>query len=439
MEQEIITEERATPPAPNTPATRDRALQVGIIARTAGLGPEWVAEQVQSDLDLTAIRAAAFEEMQARSVPTIRVQQVGPSNDDPRAVLDRRAEALACRVMGTAPSDLARPYVSARLADHAGAILTLRGESVRGMNAEAILTRAAQHTLSDFPNLLTGVGNRILMPAYQAAQSPVKALARQTTLPDFRPGSKLRLSEVGQLQKVSESGEIKSTTRGESVESYALDTYASMFALSRKAIINDDLGAFRDWGVAAGRAAAETEANLLVALLTANAGVGPTMGDNKALFHTDHGNIAASGDSPSGTDYDLAPLAAARKAMRDQKGADGETPINAVPKFMLVGTDLETEAERVLAAIYAATAGDANPFSGKLALLVEPRLPATAWYLFADPATLPVLEYAYLSSAQGPQMASREGWDVLGQEFRVVLDFGAGAVDWRGAYRNAGA
>ena len=52
---------------------------------------------------------------------------------------------------------------------------------------------------------------------------------------------------------------------------------------------------------------------------------------------------------------------------------------------------------------------------------------------------LPVLEYAYLASAPGPQMSSREGWDVLGMEFRVVLDFGAGAVDWRGAYRNPGA
>ena len=44
-----------------------------------------------------------------------------------------------------------------------------------------------------------------------------------------------------------------------------------------------------------------------------------------------------------------------------------------------------------------------------------------------------------LHSAQGPQMASREGFDVLGTEYRVVLDFGAGAVDWRGAYLNPGA
>jgi hypothetical protein len=434
MPEEVVIEGDA-PPAENRAV---RAKSIRSLARSVGLPAEWADSQIDANADDTAVRAAAFDELTRRSPTGIRVHQVGPSNDDPAVILERRIEGLAARVMGTAPSDAARPFVDHRLSDHAAAFLAMRGESVRGMHTEAILTRAAQHGLSDFSNLLTGVGNRTLMPAYQAAQSPVKELARQTTLPDFRAGSKLRLSEVGQLDKVSESGEIKSTTRGESVESYALDTYATQFAISRKAMVNDDLGAFRDWGVAAGRAAAETEANLLVSLLTQSSGAGPIMGDGVRLFHADHGNLAASGDSPIGTG-DLAPLSAGRKAMRDQKGLDGETPINATAKFLLVGSDLETEGERVLAAIYAATAATANPFSGRLTLAVEPRLPATAWYLFADPAVLPVLEYAYLSSAQGPQMASREGWDVLGMEFRVVLDFGAGAIDWRGAYRNAGA
>lgn len=118
-------------------------------------------------------------------------------------------------------------------------------------------------------------------------------------------------------------------------------------------------------------------------------------------------------------------------------GLDGVTPINATPKYLVVGTDRETEAEKVLATINAATVGDVNPFGGRLSLLVEPRID-TAWYLFADPAVLPVLECAYLSGAEGPQLASREGWDVLGREFRVILDFGCGATDFRGAYRNPG-
>lgn len=129
--------------------------------------------------------------------------------------------------------------------------------------------------------------------------------------------------------------------------------------------------------------------------------------------------------------------AEARAAMRTQKMLDGVTLVNVVPRFLLVSPQLEMTAEKLLADIQAATVADVNPFGGKLSLLVEPRLTGASWYLFGNPDTAPVLEYAYLSSAQGPQLSSRDGWEVLGREFRVTLDFGCGATDWRGVYRNA--
>ncbi|NOX41577.1 MAG: peptidase, partial [Alphaproteobacteria bacterium] len=199
---------------------------------------------------------------------------------------------------------------------------------------------------------------------------------------DFRTGTRLKLSDVGQLSKVTEAGEITSTTRGEAAESYALDTYATTFSISRKALINDDLGAFGDWGQTAGRMAAETEANLLLTLLLSN----PTMTeDSKTLFHATHGNLAGTAST-----IDIANLDLARQAMRGMKALDGKTPINATGKFLIVGPKLETTAEQILASIYAATVGNANPFSGKLTLLVEPRITDGSWYIFADPAVLPV-------------------------------------------------
>lgn len=411
----------------DTPA--ETRVQIRQIARSAGMTTEQADDMIDRDLSVTEARAEAFEAMQTRTRNTPRIRVVG-SNEDPAVMRTRRADALYARVSGTAPTDEARPFMAETLRDMARACVEAAGVSTRGMDADSLF-RAAMHTTSDFPQLLTSTGNRTLMTAYTAAASPIKTtLARQTTLADFRPGTKLKLSDIGLLQRVTESGEIKHTTRGEAAESYALDTYATMFALSRKALINDDLGAFRDWGATAGRMAAETEANLLVNMLLAN----PVMGeDGKALFHADHGNLAAAG-----TALDVTNVSAARLAMRGMKALDGNTPINATPRYLVVGPELETAAEQLLASIYAATVADANPFTGKLSLLVEPRITDDSWYVFADPAVLPVLEYAYLSSAQGPQMASREGWDVLGMEFRVVLDFGCGAVDWRGAYHNPG-
>jgi len=414
-------------PAAPTPAENRAAIRT--IARSAGMTTQQADDMVDRDLTTMEARAEAFEAMQTRARQTPHIRTVA-THEDPATVMQHRSDALYARLSGTAPSEQARPFMAESLRDHARATVEATGTSTRGMDTDQLF-RAAMHTTSDFPGFLTSTGNRTLIAGDQAAQSPIKTvLARQTTTTDFRTMTKLRLSDVGLLEEVSESGEVKSTTRGEAAESYALKTYATQFAISRKALINNDLGAFNDWGATAGRMAAETEANLLLNLLLSN----PVMGeDGLALFHATHGNLAA------GAALSVATLDAARRAMRTMKGLDGQTPINAAPVFLVVGPARELLAEQVLAAIYAATVATTNPFSGKLTLLVEPRITDNRFYVFADPAVLPVLEYAYLSSAQGPQMASREGWDVLGMEFRVVLDFGCGAIDWRGAYLNPGA
>ena len=63
----------------------------------------------------------------------------------------------------------------------------------------------------------------------------------------------------------------------------------------------------------------------------------------------------------------------------------------------------------------------------------------SAWYLFGSPATSPVLEYSYLGDQQEPIVETRPGWEMLGMEFRAILDIGAGVIDFRGAHRAAGA
>jgi len=158
------------------------------------------------------------------------------------------------------------------------------------------------------------------------------------------------------------------------------------------------------------------------------------MSDTKALFHADHGNLAGSGGAISTTT-----LSAGRVAMRTQKGVDGVEIVGAAPRFLLVGAAKETEAQTVLASIYAAQASNVNAFSGVLSLLVEPRISGNTWFLFADPAVLPTIEHAYLSRQPGPTLEVREGFEVLGSEYRLVLDFAAAPIDWRGAYKNAGA
>ena len=275
---------------------------------------------------------------------------------------------------------------------------------------------------------------RTLRDAYQAAPSGIRRLGRQTSAKDFRSINKLMLGEAPMLEKLNEHGEIKAGTMTEAREAYKVETWARKIGIIRQVLVNDDLGAFSDLARRMGQAAAETEARILVDLLEANTGNGPKMDDTKVLFHADHGNKAAAGAAISDTT-----LSAARLALRTQKGLSGQ-PIRVTPKYLLVPPALETEAEKWLATVAAAKAADVNPFSGSLSLVVEPRLAsATRWYVTAEPGEIDGLEFAYLAGGEGPQVESKSGWDVDGVEIRVILDYGAGFVDHRGWYANAGA
>lgn len=429
-EDTTTTADPATTTAAPPPDTRARDIRS--LSTRAGLPSTWADAQIDSGATLLEARAATLDAILERGAqaPAIRTTSSSPGGDADHLV--HRQTALAHRMAGLPLTDGARPYQHHRLIDHARDLLAMRGESTTGLAPDALLTRAL-HTTSDFPALLAGAGNRILLAPYTAALSPLRLLFRQSSAPDFRAKTLLRLSEAATLLKVNEAGEIRSGTRGESSESYKLETWARIFALTRQAIVNDDLHAFSDWSVAMGRAAAETENGLRAALLLENGGAGPTLADGMALFHTARGNYAAVGSVPT-----VASLSAARLALRTQTGLDGKTPLGGVPKYLVVPPSLETASEQVLATLAAATVATANPFSGRLELLVEARLPPTSWYVFCDPATHPIFEQSNLASAPGPQMDSRPGWEVLGVEYRVFEDFGCGAIGWRGCYRNPG-
>jgi hypothetical protein len=108
----------------------------------------------------------------------------------------------------------------------------------------------------------------------------------------------------------------------------------------------------------------------------------------------------------------------------------------------VVPAALESTAEKYLASIYPAQAANVNPFAGKLTLIVDPRLDAksaTRWYVAADPVLFPSIEYAYLAGNEGVQPETRAGFEVDGVQIRARLDFGAGALDFRGVYADPGA
>jgi hypothetical protein len=435
----IMTDTPSTVVEDNTARTRATInTEIRSIAHIAGLDQAWIDGQIDAAADADTARRAAFDALASRSAPTIRTEQVrvemGESQDEPALRARQMGEALYARINPRHDlSEPARRYAYATPVDMAKELLTLRGESTMALSPASLVTRAL-HTTSDFPIILGDTVGRVLRDAYQAAPSGIRRLGRQTTARDFRSVNKIMLGEAPLLEKLNEHGEIKAGTMAEVREAYKIETWARKIGITRQVLVNDDLGAFSDLARRMGQGAAETEARILVTLLEANSGNGPTLSDTKALFHVDHGNRAGTGAVISD-----ATLSAARLALRTQKGIDGRI-VRVTPKNLLVPPALETVAEKWLATIAPATAADVNPFSGAMSLVVEPRLSsATRWYVTADPGEIDGLEFAYLSGNEGPQVESRSGWDVDGVEIRVILDFGAGFIDHRGWFQNGGA
>lgn len=433
-----MTETTTNPASPEAQTRAEANTEIRSIARIAGLDQSWIDGQIDANADPDTARRAAFEALASRSASPIRTEQVrvemGGSQDDPALRARQMGEALYARINPRHQlSDPARRYAYSTPVDMAKELLTLRGESTMALSPASLITRAL-HTTSDFPIILGDTVGRVLRDAYQAAPSGIRRLGRQTTARDFRSVNKVMLGEAPLLEKLNEHGEIKAGTMAEAREAYKVETWARKIGITRQVLVNDDLAAFSDLARRMGQAAAETEARILVTLLEAGNGNGPTLSDSKTLFHADHGNKAGTGAVISD-----ATLSAARLALRTQKGIEDRT-IRVTPRNLLVPPALETTAEKWLASIAPATAADVNPFSGSLSLVVEPRLSsATRWYVTADPGEIDGLEFAYLSGAEGPQVESRSGWDVDGVEIRVILDFGAGFIDHRGWFMNAGA
>jgi len=328
----------------------------------------------------------------------------------------------ACEWRGLNLMEMARSYLEAE------------GASVRGLSRDEVATRAL-HGTSDFPHILAGVANQSLRDSYDTTPQTFKPFCRQVSASDFKDLHRVQLGEAPGLDKVNELGEFKRGSIGESKESYRVETYGKIFAISRQVLINDDLDAFTRVPQLFGTSAANLESDVVWSILTQN----PKMGDGKELFHAQHKNLGAQNTALS-----VAALGKARAAMVKQTGLDGKTVIHVRPGYLLVPASLEMDAEQLIAQnLVPHATNDVVPNSIRsLRIIAEPRLDQaseTAWFLMAAPNQIDTIEYAYLEGQQGVYLETRMGFDVDGIEIKARLDFGAKAIDWRGMYRNSGA
>jgi len=307
----------------------------------------------------------------------------------------------------------------------------------------AFTTRSAgMMGTTDFPVLLENVLGKILLASYLTTEDTWSRICGKDFLPDFRPSPRYRTGSFGTLDKLSETGEFKSKSLPDgSKTSLTLDTKGNKIAITRKLIVNDDMGAFVDLALKLGRAARLSIESDFYALLAANSGLGPTMDDTNPFFHSSRGNVNATGSalSAAGIDADAVVMAA-------QKDPSNNEYISLEPKVLLLSRGLLSQAKIINTSTTNPDGGAGksqvpNPVAGTYTDIVgTPRVSGTRRYSFADRLVAPAFIVAFLEGdGENPVIESKDSWDVDGAELRVRFDYQVQAFDPKGAVTNAGA
>jgi hypothetical protein len=464
-----VSETRAAAPAPapvdsGAALRADRARSAEIIAIGArhNLDTAMTSQAIAEGVSLDAFRATVLETLAARSpaaqlkpgAGTFGIVDAGESPDSRR---DAMVDGIIMRAMGFAPDGTAgRPKVdnAERSREFAGmSLVELAAETlgIRGAHRmprvqlyEQVVTRSMLGT-SDFPLLLAAAANKFLLAQYQYQQPSYRMFSAKKNFNDFKAHNFLRVGDFPILEQLTETGEFRNGAISENREIVSALTYGKIVSLSRQMFVNDDLSAFSDLTSAAGRRVADFENSVAWGIVLSNSKAGPTMSDTGGLFNSTAVTTAGGHANLAGTAaaITIASIGAGRTAMRVQKSLDG-IPLNIAPTIIIAGPQKQTELEQLLSTSLLATQiSNINPFNGGGMTSLKPAIDAyitdNAWYLFADPMAAPTFVYGYVSGFEGPRFAIDQPFRQDGLSLKVVEDFGFGGIDWRGAYRNAGA
>lgn len=256
---------------------------------------------------------------------------------------------------------------------------------------------------------------------------------------DFRTMESVQIGYYGDLPDVdpesldfADLGEVSD----EKVE-YALNQKGGIISITRKMIINDDMRTVQKIISRLPRAARRTLAKRCWAKFIGNA---TYKGDNKAVFHADHGNLGA-------TAYGIASALAAKTAMSLQTEADSGERLMLRPVTVAFPSELFGLVKNVNDFNPQAVAiADGNSMFGYFSpegMIECPfMVDATDWMMFADPAEVEILELAFLNGQQEPEMFVADQ-PTNGQmfvadkiQYKIRHEYEAEIVDYRGVYKS---
>jgi len=281
---------------------------------------------------------------------------------------------------------------------------------------------AAFSTMS-LPGILSNVANKFLLDSFNAVESVWRRIAAIRSVSDFKTVTSYRMTGTLEYEQVGPDGEIKHGKVDEESFTNKADTYGKMLSITRTDIINDDLGALTSVPAKLGRGGA----------LKLNDVFWTAFLNNSAFFKSANKNVSTS------SALSIAGLTKAIVVFRKQTDSDGK-PLGITPEILLVPVDLEVPAgqlynDRVVNEVTAEgkPAPNGNPHAAKYTPVASSYLSnskytgysTTSYYLLANPASLAVIEIAFLNGQENPTVETAEAdFNTLGIQMRGYHDFG---------------
>jgi ATP-dependent Clp endopeptidase proteolytic subunit ClpP len=438
-------------------AERTRVVEIRALVKKHGLGEDYADTLIA---DATCSLAVAREKVLDKLAERSDAQQIGFNGpivvgQDARqkwmdgaanwimvragvaGIVERAAKARGETVKidpgefrGVSMVDLAREALS-----NAG-IRNLSRNPREIVGAAFTARNAITQGTGDFTVLLENTLHKVVQAAYAVTPDTWSRFCGRGSVSDFRDHTRYLLGSFGVLDTVDELGEFKQKPIPDGAkEKIRATTKGNIIALSRQAIVNDDLGAFSNLATDLGRAAKLTIEVDVYAFINSN----PNTQDGNAFFSAAHGNLKTPGAPPTVAEVD-----ATRVLMAQQKDISGNEFLEIRPAIFLGPLALGGQARITNGSQYDPdTANKLQRMNIALGIFTDivdtPRLTGTPWYAFADPAIAPAIEVAFLDGVEEPFLDSKDGWNVDGTEWKVRLDYGVGGVNYRSAVKNAGA
>lgn len=271
----------------------------------------------------------------------------------------------------------------------------------------------------DVPSLLAESINRSIADNFTRAPRLWRAFARPGTATSLHDVSRPRFDDLALLDETAEAN-FRPVSES-ATETHKMRRHIGGLSLTRRMIVNDDLGVLEAHIVAIAQAAARVEDDLAFGILIDN----PTLADGVKLF-ADVRNNNNQGNPRNG----VATLA----AVKDAGGNVLDVPAGVV----LVSPLLQWETADAIAHVARMSSDMQRPPQ----IVTTARLnniagwdTSPAGFVLGDPRTHAAIELTRLIGGEEPQVAQRVDFATEALKVRVTHHVGAGVLDPRFAVR----